>query len=430
MNSIKTQAAARLFLLFNNAEPVDTVKLEQDLSRLHKNNSIRSVRVSTNDQGSTTIDIGGQVVEISEPEDLSEALIASLCKVSLYKDEMESLDGSFDNARQINYKTGGAPPILQMMLLTFTAYVLKAQGATAMLNPNGQTAMPLSHVNILEEGIFTKLNWFDIYTGIKKSTINGKLFLTTTGSEFYGFSEFGVYARSDAEEKEALATMENVFDYLGQNEIGIKPDDTMQMDEKTIKFRKANKAELDASSFKDLIVIEDLTEANSLLEIASGLMKERDYEHAIELLNQCLNHDPGFKDALYARATLALTMENGELALKDFTELAQMDPSDHKALVGKANSYSMMGQFDSAQTEAKAAIKLAPKYSGAKIASGLAYIGNHDYENALETLTQAIKLDDQNAQVYYLRSKAYVGLNQMDKAKKDEELASVLGFNG
>lgn len=426
MNSVKTQAQARLYLLFKNAEPIDVSKLEQDLSNLHKNKSIRYVRVTTdNDSTTTTIDIGGQILELSEPENLSEAIIADLCKQSLYNDEMMRLDSTFDNAREITFKAGQAPPILQMMLLTFTAFGLKEQGATAMLNPDGKTSMPLSLVSALEEGIFTKFKWFDIYTGIRKINIDGKVFLTSTGNDFYGFSDFGAYEKNDT-----LSTMENVFDYLGQNDIGVKPDDTMQMDEKTIKFRKATQAELDATKSENLIVIEDLTEAKSLLELAGNLIKQRDFEHAIELLNQCLAQDPKFKDALFARATLALSTENGELALQDFKTLSQLDSLDHMPLVGIANAYSMMGQFSDAQVAAKAAMKLAPKYSGAAIASGLAYIGSHEYENALETLTQAIKLDDQNAQVYYLRSKAYVGLDQMDKAKKDEELASVLGFNG
>jgi len=430
MNSVKTQAQARLFLLFNNAEPIDAARLEATLLNLHKNKSIRYVRVATDNESTTTIDIGGQILELSEPEDLSEAAIANLCSQSLYKDEMKSLDSTFDNARQITFKSGQAPPILQMMLLTFTAFALKEQGATAMLNPEGHTSMPLARVTELVEGIFTKLGWFDIYTGLKTSVIDGKFFIASNGSAFYGFSDFGAYGKSENDFKDALLTIENVFDYLGQNEIGVKPDDTMQMDEKTIKFRLATKEELAAAGVEKLIVIDDLTEATSLLELAGKLIKERDYEHAIELLNQSLLQDPKFKDALFARATLALTMENGELALSDFTTISEMDKMDHMPLVGKANAYSMMGQFSQAQVEAKAALKLAPKYSGAAIASGLAYIGSHDYENALATLTQAIKLDDQNAQVYYLRSKAYAGLNQMDKAKKDEELASVLGFNG
>ncbi len=425
MNSVKTQVQARLYLLFKNAEPIDVSKLEQTLSNLHKNKSIRYVRVTTDNDSTTTIDIGGQILELCEPEDLSETVIFDLCQKSLYKDEMMRLDSTFDNARQISFKSGQAPPILQMMLLTFTAFALKEQGATAMLNPDGETSMPLALAPDLEEGIFTKFKWFDIYTGISKINIDGKIFCKSTGNDFYGFSDFGAYEKNDT-----LFTMENVFDYLGQNDIGIKPDDTMQMDEKTIKFRKATQAELDATKSENLIVIEDLTEAKSLLELAGNLIKQRDFEHAIELLNQCLVQDPKFKDALFARATLALSTENGELALSDFKTLADMDSLDHMPLVGIANAYSMMGQFVEAQVAAKAAMKLAPKYSGAAIASGLAYIGSHEYENALETLTQAIKLDDQNAQVYYLRSKAYAGLNQMDKAKKDEELASVLGFNG
>lgn len=430
MNSVKTLAPARLFLLFNNAEPINTAKLEQDLGRLHKNNSIRFVRVSSGDQAITNIDIGGQMAEISEPEDLSEALIADLCNKSLYSDEMKRLDSSFDNARQISYKAGGAPPILQMMILTFIAYALKEQGATAMLNPSGATSMPLSLVNELEEGIFTKLNWFDIYIGINKSSIDGKLFFSSHGVEFYGFNEFGVYAKSDHDSKDSLATMETVLDYLGQNQAGVNPDDTMQMDDKTVKFRAPNKDEQDAAGVENLIVIEDLTEAKSLLEIATGLIKQRDYEHAIEMLNQCLLQDPNFKDALLARATLALTMENGELALKDFTAITSIDPSDYKAFTGKANAYSMMGQFEQAQSEAKAALKIAPKFSGALVASGLAYLGSHEYQKSLDTLSEAIKIDDQNGQIYYLRSKAHAGLDQIEKAKKDEELAKVLGFNG
>ena len=430
MNSVKTLAPARLFLLFNNAEPINTVKLEQDLARLHKNNSIRFLRVSSGDQGITNIDIGGQMAEICEPEDLSEAVIADLCTKSLYSDEMKLLDSSFDNARQISYKAGGAPPILQMMILTFIAYALKEQGATAMLNPSGATSMPLSRVNVLEEGIFTKLNWFDIYTGINKFSIDGKLFMSSHGVEFYGFNEFGVYAKSDNDLKDSLSTMETVLDYLGQNQVGVNPDDTMQMDDKTIKFRLPTKAEQDAAGVENLIVIEDLTEAKSLLEIATGLIKQRDYEHAFEMLNQCLLQDPNFKDALLARATLALTMENGELALKDFTKITSIDPSDYKALTGKANAYSMMGQFEQAQNEAKAALKIAPKFSGALVASGLAFLGSHEYQNSLDTLSQAVKIDDQNGQIYYLRSKAHAGLDQMDKAKKDEELAKILGFNG
>lgn len=49
------------------------------------------------------------------------------------------------------------------------------------------------------------------------------------------------------------------------------------------------------------------------------------------------------------------------------------------------------------------------------------YVGNREYEEALRYCNRALRLDDRNWHAYNNRSLAYLGLNQIDKAKSDLE---------
>jgi tetratricopeptide (TPR) repeat protein len=49
------------------------------------------------------------------------------------------------------------------------------------------------------------------------------------------------------------------------------------------------------------------------------------------------------------------------------------------------------------------------------------YVGNREYEEALRYCNRALRLDDRNWHAYNNRSLAYLGLDQVDKARSDLE---------
>ena len=92
-------------------------------------------------------------------------------------------------------------------------------------------------------------------------------------------------------------------------------------------------------------------------------------------------------------------------------------------------THSKKGELKLAIADYTKAIELKPNYADAYYNRGIAYRIKGDYEFAIADYTRVIELEPDNADAYYRRSRAWLHLEEEERAKSDMKTASKFGIN-
>lgn len=118
-----------------------------------------------------------------------------------------------------------------------------------------------------------------------------------------------------------------------------------------------------------------------------------------------------------------------ELAIVDFDEAIQLDPTFALAYSTKGFTLIFLGLFQLAIDELDDAIRLDPQAEGAYRNRALAYVGLGQEQRGIEDFDTAIRLEPRFALAYADRAIAYARIVDDEAAQRDLELAVQFGVN-
>jgi tetratricopeptide (TPR) repeat protein len=113
------------------------------------------------------------------------------------------------------------------------------------------------------------------------------------------------------------------------------------------------------------IELGDETNAQVFVVLADGYSKVKNYDKAIELLNQALKINSKYVPAYNALGNIYLARGNGTDAIKNFQKAIDIDPSNPDAMTRKAKVYILINNFNEAISLLNEAVQSNPDYAPA-----------------------------------------------------------------
>jgi tetratricopeptide (TPR) repeat protein len=153
-------------------------------------------------------------------------------------------------------------------------------------------------------------------------------------------------------------------------------------------------------------------------------LRKREYDRAIQDLDQAVRRDPNYAPAFQSRGTAYSLKGEYERAIGDFNQAIRLDPKSATSFYARGGVYNVQGQYDRAIQDFDQAIRLKPDLAPVFFAAtfherGLAYAGKGQYDRALRDYDQAIRLYPKLAQAFYDRAAALRALRQPARAEAD-----------
>lgn len=159
-------------------------------------------------------------------------------------------------------------------------------------------------------------------------------------------------------------------------------------------------------------------------------LEEENHENALRLFNEVLNREPSHKKALRSKALIKILDGEKEEAEKFLLFAIDQQPEDDQL-------YQMLGSLYHNTEEPKKALaqfKKALELNSSNIVAqrGLGILFAHvfgDHKKAIQYFSEAIKLNQEKADLYFNRGCSYMILENMNKAESDLRKASQLGHS-
>ncbi|CAD8152320.1 unnamed protein product [Paramecium octaurelia] len=164
--------------------------------------------------------------------------------------------------------------------------------------------------------------------------------------------------------------------------------------------------------------------ALALNELASLMIKEKQYNEALGNLEKGFQADPNIPDLNYGLGYVLARLKRKTEAIQYFDMAIKQDPNQKHFYVSKATTLSDIKQFDNALEAVQIALKLDPQYIDAY--QVLAYIYRHSkqYDKMEEACDVVLKFDAQN--IYALNCKQEIKKkNQLKQLPVPQESISV-----
>lgn len=142
---------------------------------------------------------------------------------------------------------------------------------------------------------------------------------------------------------------------------------------------------------------------------AMTAFKHQQYDKSLKLVNEALQIEPLFTDALTLRGYLELTSGNIASAQQDFEDAVHLDPNCGKAYLGLGTAYNHQDRFDDAMRASQRSLSLSPKSWQAYFEMAKASIAKGMYAQGLQLARQAQRLSGNSfAAVHLIKAYALV----------------------
>ncbi len=188
-----------------------------------------------------------------------------------------------------------------------------------------------------------------------------------------------------------------------------------------------------------------------LIEKTQQLLKEKQYDQAVDVAEKAVKHAPGYEDAWLVRAhTLiatnnyqaalealeqalairsdlpqalqlkgSLLVQQGDMqsALEVFTTISKLDPAERMAWFSKASVLGEMGEYTQALDALDRAIDIDPQWPETWFNRGLLLYKSKQYEDAITAFEKAMELVDGYIEPIYFKGLAHHELRQEKEAQ-------------
>jgi len=160
------------------------------------------------------------------------------------------------------------------------------------------------------------------------------------------------------------------------------------------------------------------TTAQKLFRKAQSALNDHRYDKSTSLLDQALQIEPKYADALALRGLIELGASKIDEAQADFEHAAQIDPSCTSAFVGLAATYNHQGRFDDAMRASRHSLSLTPKSWQSYFEMAKAAIAKGMYAQGLQFARQAQRLSGNSfAGVHLVKAYALVPMKLYKAAR-------------
>jgi tetratricopeptide (TPR) repeat protein len=148
------------------------------------------------------------------------------------------------------------------------------------------------------------------------------------------------------------------------------------------------------------------TSAQKLYRKAQSAFNDNKYDKSTSLLDQALQIDPQYADALKLRGLLELATGKIEEAQADFERAIEIDPSCSSAYIALGAIYNHQGHFDEAMRVSQRSLALTPKAWQGYFEMAKASIAKGMYAQGLQFAREAQRLSGNSFATVHL-IKAY-----------------------
>ena len=142
-------------------------------------------------------------------------------------------------------------------------------------------------------------------------------------------------------------------------------------------------------------------------------------QRAINDLNQALQMQPDYIDALRARAQLLFDQQKYGASIEDLNKVIESDPNDIEALTLRAHAHYAQGNFTAALEDFDKVIAAGEESLQLLFYRGGAFFYTGDTERAIQEWSRAIEIDPQNTVVLSNRALAYRKIEDLEHALQD-----------
>ena len=131
----------------------------------------------------------------------------------------------------------------------------------------------------------------------------------------------------------------------------------------------------------------------SLLEKATAALQQRQWQEALQSLNEAIKLDPKCSEAYFQRGSLLADAGQAGAALADFSKAIELSPNDAKLRHTRGFLLMTQKQIDAAIADFTAAIEINPKFTPSLNNRGLAWLAKDDRAKARADFEQALQVD-------------------------------------
>ena len=124
-------------------------------------------------------------------------------------------------------------------------------------------------------------------------------------------------------------------------------------------------------------------------------------------------------DGLSRMAFACVQAGKPELAVDVFSEIINLDPTNEKAYLNRANAYLQSPQFQLGIADLSYVISIKPTFAEAWYNKGIAFLAARKYERAVADFGETLRLKPDFARAYCNRGLALVRKGAYDGALKD-----------
>ena len=160
-------------------------------------------------------------------------------------------------------------------------------------------------------------------------------------------------------------------------------------------------------------------EAEDLIKHGNQLMRDKDYNNALEDYNHVLKFYPANAEALFARGLDYMELKKFQLAIYDFNRSIASNEKVIYSYLYRGIAYDELDNFNNALSDFNQALRLAPNTPGAYINRAKLYTKHKNYFNAINDLSEAIRLKPDTESAYIMRSQTYLLMHKYHEAMID-----------
>lgn len=163
--------------------------------------------------------------------------------------------------------------------------------------------------------------------------------------------------------------------------------------------------------------------ARGLTAKAHNAIRKNHRDEAKKEVEKALAIAPDYPDALTTRAVLELADDKMQSAKEDLDHAVKIDPSYGPAYLVLGAVFNQLGRYDEALLSLERGSTYDPKSWQCAFEASKAWMGKHDYENAVAQLNRAERLGASRAlaPIHLLRGYALIAEKRFEQARRDFE---------
>ncbi|MCT4593646.1 MAG: tetratricopeptide repeat protein [Anaeromicrobium sp.] len=170
-------------------------------------------------------------------------------------------------------------------------------------------------------------------------------------------------------------------------------------------------------------VINTNKEINEIIDKATKLYKQKDYEMALKKIDEAIEKSYDTNVAAFStRGKILYYSGEEEKALEDFNKIIDLGRKNTESYYNRGTVYCKIGQIEKGLEDLNKAIELEPKHFKSYNNRGSVYKKMGKLDKALEDYNKALELDPNYAKAKNNRERLY---EEMEKIKKSMEEVAV-----